>query len=143
MKKIIIILLSTCLFFIIGLLAFSYVFERAFRNNLPYDYLLQTEWVNDYFEQNGFESIGNDVGDTDYPSTNYKKHIKGKGETRVKVRLNAPIWKIWRDKYTISVIVQNNEKYEYEFDVDTDRQSVYRFLDKYFKDSQVSTSNNK
>ena len=143
MKKFILILLSICLFLIIGLLVFSYAFERAFRYNMPYDFLLQTKWVNNYFEQNGFEFIDHDIRDIDYPSSNYKKHVKRKGETRVKVRLNAPMWKIWKDKYTISVLVNYNEKFGYEFDVDSDSLSVYRFLDKYFNDSENTTSNNK
>lgn len=110
--------------FLFGLAA-----DQGFRNKFPLDFLMCTGWLNNYFTQKGYDEFGYDLEDSDYPAT-----VFSKGQTKVTVRLNAPL--SGKEKYTISVIANGDVEKEWEFDVNADKEKTFETLDSFFLEKE-------
>ena len=86
---------------------------------------LDTQWVNRYFEDRGFELVGHNTSDSNYPESIYKKD-----KLKVVIRLNAPI--VTHSSFTITVIVSGEQEKEWIFSVEKDEKSLKMF-DDYFR----------
>lgn len=109
---------------IAGFLFLSYLFELGFRNQGNLDWLMYTEWCNDYFNNNGFREKRYENETSSHPSTLFERD-----GYQVKVQLNAPLL-IPPSLYSIDIIV--NEKRVLHFPTFIKKEEVYRLLDDYF-----------
>ena len=103
---------------------FSVGLESGFRNKFPYDFLMHTGWVNQYFLDHGFLQVDHDISDPNYPLTLFQKD-----DLEVKVRLNAPLMS--KEPYTISVLVNRDSK-EWKFPIDADQEQIFNSLNEFF-----------
>lgn len=110
---------------VIGFLFLSLLFELGFRNQGNLDWLIYTEWYNQYFINNGFVEKGYEKETSSHPSTLFERdgHL-------VKVQLNAPLL-IPPCFYSIDIIVDG--KRVWHFPVTRNNEEVYKDLDEYFK----------
>ena len=99
--------------------------EVGFRSNFPLDFLAHTRWVNSYFEDRGYELVGHDTSDSNYPESIYRKD-----KLKVVIRLNAPI--MTHNPYNITVIVSGEQEKEWNFPVEKDEKILEMFDDDYF-----------
>ena len=90
---------------IAGFLLLSVLLELGFRNQGNFDWLMYTEWCNDYFTNNGFREKGYENETSSHPTTLFERE-----GYQVKVQLNAPLL---NPLYTIDIIV--NEKRMWHF----------------------------
>lgn len=98
--------------------------ELGFRNKFSDDFVIRIGWVINYFEAKGFQHVTNRNGGTEHPES-----VLSRNDTEdIIVRLNAPIG---FDPTTITIMVPNQAK-EWNFEVDADREKVYKELDCYF-----------
>ena len=109
---------------IVGFLFLSALFELGFRNQGNLDWLIYTEWCNDYFANNGFKEKGYENETSSHPSTLFERE-----GYQVKVQLNAPLL-IPPSLYSIDIIV--NEKRVCHFPTFINKEEVFRLLDDYF-----------
>ena len=98
--------------------------EAGFRSKFPLDFLAHTRWVNSYFEDRGYELVGHDTSDSNYPESIYRKD-----KLKVVIRLNAPI--MTHNPYTITVIVSEEREKEWNFPVEKD-EKILEMFDDYF-----------
>ena len=98
--------------------------EAGFRSKFPLDFLAHTRWVNSYFEDRGYELVGHDTSDSNYPESIYRKD-----KLKVVIRLNAPI--MTHNPYTITVIVSGEQEKEWNFSVEKD-EKILKMFDVYF-----------
>ena len=98
--------------------------EAGFRSKFPLDFLAHTRWVNSYFEDRGYELVGHDTSDSNYPESIYRKD-----KLKVVIRLNAPI--MTHNPYTITVIVSGEREKEWNFPVEKD-EKILEMFDVYF-----------
>jgi hypothetical protein len=85
---------------IVGFLFLGALLELGFRNQGNFDWLMHTEWCNDYFTNNGFREKGYENETSSHPTTLFERD-----DCLVKVKLNAALL---NPLYTIDIIV--NEK---------------------------------
>lgn len=98
--------------------------EAGFRSKFPLNFLAHTRWVNSYFEDRGYELVGHDTSDSNYPESIYRKD-----KLKVVIRLNAPI--MTHNPYTITVIVSGEREKEWNFPVEKD-EKILEMFDVYF-----------
>ena len=98
--------------------------EAGFRSKFPLDFLAHTRWVNSYFEDRGYELVGHNTSDSNYPESIYSKD-----KLKVVIRLNAPI--MTHNPYTITVIVSGEQEKEWNFPVEKD-EKILEMFDDYF-----------
>ena len=98
--------------------------ESGFRSKVPLDFLAHTRWVNRYYEDRGFELVGHNTSDSNYPESIYKKD-----KLKVVIRLNAPI--VTHSPFTITVIVSGEQEKEWNFSVEKD-EKILEMFDVYF-----------
>ena len=99
--------------------------ELGFRSKFPLDFLAHTQWVNRYFEDRGYELVGHNTSDSNYPESIYRKD-----KLKVVIRLNAPI--MTHNPYTITVIVSGEQEKEWNFPVEKD-EKILKMFDNYFR----------
>ena len=99
--------------------------ESGFRSKFPLDFLAHTQWVNRYFEDRGFELVGHNTSDSNYPESIYKKD-----KLKVVIRLNAPI--VTHSSFTITVIVSGEQEKEWNFSIEKD-EKILKMFDDYFR----------
>ena len=99
--------------------------ESGFRSKFPLDFLAHTQWVNRYFEDRGFELVGHNTSDSNYPESIYKKD-----KLKVVIRLNAPI--VTHSSFTITVIFSGEQEKEWNFSVEKD-EKILEMFDDYFR----------
>ena len=107
---------------IVGFLFLGALLELRFRNQGNFDWLMHTEWCNDYFTNNGFREKGYENETSSHPTTLFERD-----DCLVKVQLNAPLL---NPLYTIDIIV--NEKRMWHFPIFINKEEVFRLLDDYF-----------
>ena len=100
--------------------------ESGFRSKVQLDFLAHTRWVNRYYEDRGFELVGHNTSDSNYPESIYKKD-----KLKVVIRLNAPI--VTHSPFTITVIVSGEQEKEWSFPVEKD-EKILEMFDDYLKD---------
>jgi len=102
------------------LLFLAILLELGFRTKYPLDFLTHTRWVNQYFENNGFELVKHNIYNTDFPESIYRRN-----EVNVIVRLNAPITE--HKPLTITVIASSKQKKVWTFPANKDEKVFESF----------------
>lgn len=117
----VIIFLGVVVGFII-MLAFGV--EAGFRGKYPMDFLIHTNWINDYFYRKGFDIIDYDTKDSDNPQT-----ILRKDNEIIIVRLNAPLT---ASTYFYEIITEGSNSLSLKFPVTENHDKILEELNKYF-----------
>lgn len=109
---------------IIVFLFLSAVFELGFRNQGNMDWLIYTQWCNEYFINNSFSMEGYRNESSSHPSTLFEHDGR-----IVKVQLNTPLL-IPPSFFSIDIIVDG--KRMWHFPVSINKEKVYKVFDDFF-----------
>ena len=124
----IIAILAGLFFLLIPLLAMG--LEQGFRNQFPFDFLMSTSWVIDYFEKKGYALLYHNTDDSNHP---YSTLIKD--NNNVKVILNAPLS---ASSYSISVVISGKEEQCIEIPTSMNREDAFKLLDDFSIKNQAT-----
>ena len=109
---------------IIAFLFLSALFELGFRNQGNMDWLIYSQWCNEYFINNSFKMEDYRNESSSHPSTLFEHDGR-----LVKVQLNAPLL-IPSSLFSIDIIV-NGERM-WHFPVFINKEKVYKVFDDFF-----------
>lgn len=109
---------------VIIVLVLSALFELGLRNQGNMDWLIYTQWCNEYFINNNFNMKGYENETTSHPSTLFEHD-----GCFVKVQLNAPLL-IPPSIFSIDIIIDGKKMWH--FPIFINKEEAYKVFDDFF-----------
>ena len=88
------------------------------------DFLIHTNWLNNYFYIRGFDIVEYDIENPDYPQT-----ILRKDNETILVRLNAPLMS---SSYSYYILKQGDSTINLKFPISENREKIVDELNRHF-----------